>query len=149
MSPKIIFIMEKALALFLWVLVELIERLTILTIYQIALLVNFTQTIVWQLPPNPTLHLRLALFEISTKPQVFCSQIFCMMKTWKHQHSYSMRRRQWHPTPVLLPGESHGWRCLVVCCLWGRIESDTTEATWQQQQQHIPWFLPCRTFSRD
>ena len=25
------------------------------------------------------------------------------------------RRRQWHPTPVLLPGKSHGWRSLVDC----------------------------------
>ena len=25
------------------------------------------------------------------------------------------RRRQWHPTPVLLPGNSHGWRSLVGC----------------------------------
>ena len=25
------------------------------------------------------------------------------------------RRRQWHPTPVLLPGKSHGWRSLVGC----------------------------------
>ena len=84
------------------------------------------------------------------------------------------RRRRWHPTPVLLPGESHGrrslvgcsprgreesntterlhfhalekemathssvlaWRIpgtgsLVVCCLWGCTESDTTEVTWQ------------------
>ena len=24
---------------------------------------------------------------------------------------------QWHPTPVLLPGKSHGWRSLVVCIL--------------------------------
>ena len=30
------------------------------------------------------------------------------------------RRRQWHPTPVLLPGESHGWRSLVGCSPWGR-----------------------------
>ena len=28
-------------------------------------------------------------------------------------------RRQWHPTPVLLPGESHGWRSLVGCSPWG------------------------------
>ena len=35
--------------------------------------------------------------------------------------------RQWHPTPVLLPGKSHGRRSLVGCCLWGRTESDTTE----------------------
>ena len=26
-----------------------------------------------------------------------------------------LRRRQWHPTPVILPGKSHGWRSLVGC----------------------------------
>ena len=36
-------------------------------------------------------------------------------------------RRQWHPTPVLLPGESHGWRSLVGYSPWGHKESDTTE----------------------
>ena len=30
-----------------------------------------------------------------------------------------IRRRQWHPTPVLLPGESHGQRSLVGCSPWG------------------------------
>ena len=39
------------------------------------------------------------------------------------------RRRKWQPTPVLLPGESRGWRSLVGCRLWGRTESDTTEVT--------------------
>ena len=34
---------------------------------------------------------------------------------------------QWHTTPVLLPGKSHGWRSLVGCSPWGREESDTTE----------------------
>ena len=33
----------------------------------------------------------------------------------------------WHPTPVLLPGKSHGRRSLVGCSPWGRSESDTTE----------------------
>ena len=37
------------------------------------------------------------------------------------------RRRQWQPTPVLLPGKSHGRRSLVGCSPWGRKESDTTE----------------------
>ena len=37
------------------------------------------------------------------------------------------RRRRWHPTPVLLPGKSHGQRSLVGCSPWGREESDTTE----------------------
>ena len=31
------------------------------------------------------------------------------------------------PSPVLLPGKSHGWRSLVRCSPWGRQESDTTE----------------------
>ena len=35
-------------------------------------------------------------------------------------------RRQWHPTPVLLLGKSHGWRSLVGYSPWGREESDTT-----------------------
>ena len=36
-------------------------------------------------------------------------------------------RRRWHPTPVLLPGKSHGRRSLVGCSPWGRKESDMTE----------------------
>ena len=38
-------------------------------------------------------------------------------------------RRQWYPTPVLLPRKSHGRRSLVGCDPWGLTESDTTEAT--------------------
>ena len=30
-----------------------------------------------------------------------------------------MGRRQWQPTPVLLPGKSHGWKSLVGCSPWG------------------------------
>ena len=37
------------------------------------------------------------------------------------------RRRRWHPTPVLLPGKSHGRRSPVGCSPWGRSESDRTE----------------------
>ena len=48
-------------------------------------------------------------------------------------------RRKWHPTPVFLPGESQGRGSLVGCHLWGRTESDTTEAT---QQQHCVFRLP-------
>ena len=44
-------------------------------------------------------------------------------------------RRRWQPTPVFLAGESQGRRSLVGCRLWGHTESDTTEATQQQQQQ--------------
>ena len=37
-------------------------------------------------------------------------------------------RRKWQPTPVFLPGESQGQGSLVGCRLWGRADSDTTEA---------------------
>ena len=37
------------------------------------------------------------------------------------------QRRQWQPTPVRLPGKSHGWRSLVGCSPCGRWESDMTE----------------------
>ena len=36
-------------------------------------------------------------------------------------------RRKWQPTPVFLPGESHGWRGLVGYSLWGCKELDTTQ----------------------
>ena len=48
-----------------------------------------------------------------------------------------VRRRQWQPTPVLLPGESHGWRSLVGCSPWGREESDTRE------RLHFHFSLSC------
>ena len=65
----------------------------------------------------------------------------------------SGRRRQWHPTPVLLPGKSHGWRRLVGCSPWDRKESDTTERLhvhfslstfmlWRRKWQPTPVFLP-------
>ena len=47
------------------------------------------------------------------------------------------RRRQWQPTPVLLPGKSHGWRSLVGYSPWDRWESDTTE------RLHFHFSLSC------
>ena len=49
------------------------------------------------------------------------------------------QRRQWHPTPVLLPGKSHGWRSLVGCNPWGRTESDTSEVTQHSITQRLLW----------
>ena len=43
--------------------------------------------------------------------------------------TFTCWRREWQPTPVFLPGESQGRGSLVGCRLWGRTESDTTEAT--------------------
>ena len=39
----------------------------------------------------------------------------------------TIRRRQWHPTLILLPGKIHWRRSLEGCSPWGRTESDTTE----------------------
>ena len=47
------------------------------------------------------------------------------------------RRRQWHPTPALLPGNSHGRRSLVGCSPWGCEESDMTE------RLHFHFSLSC------
>ena len=53
-----------------------------------------------------------------------------MCEFWRRRlantRAYRWRRR-WHPTPVLLPGKSHGQRSLVGCSPWGREELDTTE----------------------
>ena len=48
-----------------------------------------------------------------------------------------MWRRQWQPTPVLLPGKSHGRRSLVGCSPWGHEESDMTE------RLHFHFSLSC------
>ena len=46
-------------------------------------------------------------------------------------------RRKWQPTPVLLPGKSHGQRSLVGYSPWGRKESDMTE------RLHFHFSLSC------
>ena len=51
--------------------------------------------------------------------------------------SSKIRRRKWHPTPVPLPGKSHGWRSLVGCSPWGREELYMTE------QLHFHFSLSC------
>ena len=48
-----------------------------------------------------------------------------------------LQRRRWQPTPVLLPGKSHGRRSLVGCSPWGREESNTTE------RLHFHFSLSC------
>ena len=66
-------------------------------------------------------------------------------KVSHNRHGYSKlplvrqvsRRRQWHPTPALLPGKSHGQRSLVGCSPWGRYQSDTTE------RLHFSFSLSC------
>ena len=61
-------------------------------------------------------------------------------------------RRQWQPTPVLLPGTSHGWRSQVRCSPWGHEESEMTErlhfhfhSLEKEMATHssvLPWRIP-------
>ena len=90
------------------------------------------------------------------------SRLVCLVK-WMKTFYYTFnrydfilcigqdRRRQWHPTPVLLPGKSHRQRSLVDWSPWGREESDTTERLhfhfftflhWRRKWQPTPVFLP-------
>ena len=76
---------------------------------------------IWSLVPLPFLNpgLNIWKFMVHTllKPG---------LENFEHYFA-SMWRRQWHPTLVLLPGKSHGWRSLEGCSPWGRWGSDTTE----------------------
>ena len=67
------------------------------------------------------------------------------------------RIKQWQPTPVFLPGKSHGQRSLVGCSPWGCTESDMTKATslslftfmhWRRKWQPTPVFLPGKSMDR-
>ena len=74
----------------------------------------------------------------SPSPITFLSVIIFMIF---HSKSLSvdlyMWRRWWHPTPVLLPGKSHGQRSLVGCSPEGRKELDTNE------RLHFHFSLSC------
>ena len=84
----------------------------------------------------------LALPEYSSSERVCVLQFFGVFPLLKHWLSGAVMIRCMYilgvgsilygegngrqPTPVLLPGKSHGWRSLVGCSPWGRTESDTT-----------------------
>ena len=63
---------------------------------------------------------------------------------------YFSASMQWHPTPVLLPGKSHGWRSLVGCSPWSRWVGHNwvtslsvfTFTHRRRQWQPTPVFLP-------
>ena len=62
------------------------------------------------------------------RPQPFQEMGLNLITAWEITFpSLLLRRRQWHPTPVILPGKSHGWRSLEGCSAWDCWGSDTTE----------------------
>ena len=65
------------------------------------------------------------------------SYILFLLSVFYSSQSSLYWRRQWHPTPVLLPGKSHGRRSLVGCSPWDPEESGTTE------RLHFHFSLSC------
>ena len=82
---------------------------------------------------NIRCHLGLAAWDVCLDRKPKYPVIWVLLISAMEQN----QRRQWHPTPVLLPGKSHGQRSLVGCSPWGRVESDTTE------QLHFHFSLSC------
>jgi len=100
------------------------------------------------------IHLRfLHVFSCLDSTYLFSWLIFYCLNAPQFIYPFLVvrQRRQWHPTPVLLPGKSHGWRSLVGCRPWGHKKSDTYWATslslftflhWRRKWQRTPVFLP-------
>ena len=56
------------------------------------------------------------------------NRVSTMQETWvRSLGGEDLLEKEMQPTPVFLPGKSHGRRSLVGCSPWGREESDTTE----------------------
>ena len=74
---------------------------------------------------------------IVCRPLLLPPSVFPSFRVFSSELALCIRRRQWHPTPVLLPGKCHGRRSLVGYSPWGREESDTTE------RLHFHFSLSC------
>ena len=72
----------------------------------------------WQVNSLPLSHVGSPLLKVNPPKLLYMILYVCILYIW---------RRQWHPTPVLLLGKSHGRRSPVGCSPWGREELDMTE----------------------
>ena len=77
-------------------------------------------------------YIRIWLLYLPEESAFQCKR--CGFNSWVRKIFW---RRQWHPTPVLLPGKSHGQRSLVGCRPRGHQKSDTTE------RLHFHFSLSC------
>ena len=85
-------------------------------------------------PKVPTTYRNTENNKIPVSPQTYILRE-TRYKRWNSTLRSLMRiwRRKWQPTPVLLPGESHGGRSLIGYSPWGCKELDTTE------KLHFQW----------
>ena len=93
--------------------------------------VTHSSILVWRIP-WPTVHgvakrwTRLSDFHFTSLLQIFPTQGSNPGLSHCGQMLYRLGRRQWHPTPVLLPGKSYGQRSLVGYSPWDHKELDIT-----------------------
>ena len=81
----------------------------------------------WPRDQTQVSHIAGRFFTVWAIREAHMWQNYCLKVMKKLEHYQINRwRRQWDPTPVLLPGKSHGRRSLVGCSSWGREESDMT-----------------------
>ena len=70
---------------------------------------------------SPLTNFSIGLFVLlGSKNSLYILDINSLSAIWFANACPIPWRRQWHPTPVLLPGKSHGRRSLVGCSPWGR-----------------------------
>ena len=84
------------------------------------------------IPPSPSPAESKRLFYTSVSLLLSCTQGYCYHLSKFHIYAlvYCIGwRRKWQPTPVFLPENPRDGGTLVGCHLWGRTESDMTEAT--------------------
>ena len=67
------------------------------------------------------------LHQFLTMASPVAQTVKSLLAMWAISGSEFPWRRKWQPSPVFLPGESHGWRSLVGCSPWGHREQDTAE----------------------
>ena len=97
------------------------KRVRDLSIYEMErAMATHSSTLAWKIPWTEEPGRLQSLGSLRVRHDWAASLSLFPFKHW---------RRKWQPTPVFLPGESQGWGSLVGFCLWGRTESDMTEAT--------------------
>ena len=109
------------------------ESLTVVKAQANFYIVRYTPVAIFSLSTHVNLHVTCVFLLFLTTFASLVAQTVkrlpAMQETWEFSSCFGeiLWRRQWHPTPVPLPGKSHGRRSLVGCSPWYCKESDMTE----------------------